>query len=74
MALAKKCDRCGKFYENYPIGCASGPYNTIGQFQRTGYECIINSCDSTMYDLCQECMAEFEKFITSGGKCDDRRL
>lgn len=35
MALAKKCDRCGNFYQR------------------------------------QKCMAEFEKFMASGGKYDD---
>lgn len=71
MALAKKCDRCGKFYKHYPTG--NNPrYNTVGKFQRNAAGEIINGCCSSKWDLCQECMAEFEKFMTSGGKCDDQ--
>lgn len=70
MALAKKCDRCGKFYKDYPTG-NEPQCNTIGLFQRNGYGDVINTCYSVSYDVCPECMEEFEKFITSGGKCDD---
>ena len=62
MALAKKCDRCGKLYEHYPTGNKS-QYNAIRRIQRNGVGETINGFDNT--DLCQECMDEFEKFMTA---------
>lgn len=61
MALAKKCDRCGKLYEHYPIGNMPGEYNAICKM-RQGYS------GSTEYtgavtDLCPDCMAAFVKFM-----------
>lgn len=29
MALAKKCDMCGKLYEHYPLKNMPGEYNAI---------------------------------------------
>ena len=37
MSLAKKCDRCGKFYEHYPIG-NPGAYNAIIKIKRVSME------------------------------------
>lgn len=66
MALAKKCDRCGKFYEDYPIGYASGPYNTTGQFQIIQRNITGETINGyTVYDFCPECIEEFEKFMAA---------
>lgn len=72
MALAKKCDRCGNFYQHYPMPGNKPQCNTIGKFQRNAAGETINGCCSSKCDLCQECMAEFEKFMASGGKCNDQ--
>ena len=61
MALAKKCDRCGKFYEHYPIGNIPGEYNAVAKVRR-------GSNGGTEYtskplDLCSDCMYSFVKFM-----------
>lgn len=60
MALAKRCDRCGKLYEHYPAGNKS-EYNSLRIIQRNKIGEAING--NTVYDLCPECMSEFMKFI-----------
>ena len=70
MALAKKCDRCGKLYEHYPMG-NTPKCNAIIKFQRNSAGETINGCCGSKYDLCPECMADFEMFMASGGKCND---
>ena len=65
MALAKKCDRCGKLYEHYPIG-NKARFNAIRMLQRSTVGDLINSY--TTYDLCPECMDELVKFM------DEKRI
>lgn len=57
MANAKKCDRCGKFYEKN---------------HETGYKreivvgvCFINTEDNSIEDrdLCDECIVKFKRFM-----------
>lgn len=62
MAMAKKCDRCGKLYEHYPTGNKL-QYNAIRRIQRNAVGETIYGVHNT--DLCQECMGEFEKFMTA---------
>ena len=69
MAMAKKCDRCGKLYEHYPKGKLIGN-NAIRRLCKNEYGGIIFQ-DNTI-DLCQECMDEFEKFMTKGGSNDEK--
>ena len=71
MSLAKKCDRCGKLYEHYPKGNKS-QCNAIRRVQRTQTGEFTNSCGFPVHDLCPECMSAFDKFMTSGGKFDDK--
>lgn len=58
---AKKCDRCGKFYEIYDYklnkvehGNALAIYN----IKTSGYEEFIKR-----FDLCKSCMLKLEKFL-----------
>ena len=59
MALAKKCDRCGKFYEWY---VSDDGANAVGlcQVNRIGDRWIVNKSG---YDLCPECLREFDAFM-----------
>ena len=63
MSLAKKCDRCGKFYEHYPVG-NSGACNAIKKVRRH----LGGTVDvfAATIDLCPDCMAAFEKFMKDG--------
>lgn len=69
MAMAKKCDRCGKLYEHYPKGKLIGN-NAIRRLCKNEYGGIIFQ-DNTI-DLCQECMSEFDKFMTKGKFSDEK--
>lgn len=57
MALAKKCDRCGKFYDHYPIDDTVLQYNAVRMIQKKFTGETKNS--HAAYDLCPECMASF---------------
>ena len=60
MALANKCDRCGKFYEHYPTGNKM-EYNAIGRISKYSSGAICS--EDYSLDLCPECMSEFNKFM-----------
>ena len=60
MALAKKCNRCGKYYDPYP-NLNSNQCNGIRK-------CFICDNGTVRYnndaiDLCQECMDAFDDFM-----------
>lgn len=61
MALAKKCDRCGKLYEHYPIGNQSGVFNAIKRVRKNSEGLILFKEQSN--DLCPECMDKLNKFL-----------
>ena len=61
MSLAKKCDRCGKLYEHWPISNQLGTHNAIKLIQTISSGERI--CERDTYDLCRECMADFKKFM-----------
>ena len=63
MALAKKCERCGKMYEHYPMGNKI-QWNTIRKIQRNTVSNTVNGAYTSPIDLCPECMNEFEKFMS----------
>lgn len=60
MSLAKKCDRCGKFYESYNMKRDSKNINGI---------MFLNLDDKQKYyahgaiDLCPECTTELMKWF-----------
>lgn len=60
MALAKKCDRCGKLYENYDdIECNDVQVNRIDTIgYRPGERSISKS-----YDLCPDCCFDFARWL-----------
>lgn len=61
MASAKKCDRCGKYYDK----------NEQHQACSNGYKSIINGVAFTMkngelaetYDLCDDCIARMKEWL-----------
>ena len=65
MALVKKCDRCGKFYE---------AYNTAKDSENINGIMTLNLDDQRKYyshdplDLCPECKDAFEKWFRMKGK------
>ena len=61
MSLAKKCDRCGKLYEHYPIDKISGNYNAI-RFVRMDISGVVDIEKKPM-DLCPECMSSFDSWF-----------
>ena len=67
MAMARKCDRCGKLYEHYPKGNKSQS-NAIRKIQRDALGGTMNAYNEWVMDLCPECMDEFEKFMTAKRK------
>lgn len=60
MALAKKCDRCGIFYDIYPKS-GSTSFNSIKlvSTDSRGNERI----GSIMMDLCPECMGKLKDYL-----------
>ena len=64
MAMAKKCDRCGKLYEHYPKNNKSQS-NAIRKIQRDAIGGTANVFHDLVMDLCPECMNEFEKFMAA---------
>lgn len=61
MALAKKCTRCKKYYDHYPTG-KKVQYNAV---KRTMLDSTGNWVNGEgAMDLCEDCMAAFDKFMT----------
>lgn len=61
MALARKCDRCGRFYEYYPSGDPFGVWNGIQLIRKSVNDSRIISQDGM--DLCCYCMNDLQKFL-----------
>lgn len=67
MAIAKQCDRCGKFYNFYlasdaDIHKGTNMYNALKRVQMNRTSTYMFS-DSLPIDLCKECMYEFNNFM-----------
>lgn len=63
MAIAKKCDRCGKFHEYY-----AGNMEFKNSEKANGVKLFDMDLDNTYwsrksYDLCPDCMRKLEAFI-----------
>lgn len=61
MALANKCDRCGKLYEHYPIGNQSGVFNAVRRVRKEADGSLI--FEEQSIDLCPECMEKLNAFL-----------
>lgn len=59
MARARKCDRCGKFYEEYLLN--SNEFYKVCLIRTESYD-YRNSAK----DLCPECMKEFIEWYKKG--------
>ena len=59
---AKKCDRCGKYYDHYdfPIHTKDDHGNciTVWNIMLNGYEHVAKK-----FDLCKHCMLKLEEFL-----------
>lgn len=67
MAMAKKCDRCGKLHEYY-----SGNTEFKNSERANGVLLIDRDLDNTYwsrrsYDLCINCMRKLELFLKNEG-------
>lgn len=57
---ARKCDRCGEFYEEYATEYGSKESDTV---------LFVNTCSSITYitqkefNLCKKCMSELKKWM-----------
>lgn len=71
MALARKCDRCGKLYECWPIGNVPGVYNAITRLRKADNDTILTQ-DNKSTDFCPECMEAFDKFMRIEKVMDDK--
>lgn len=60
MALAKKCDRCGKLYEHYSFG-SKQQYNAIRRLYINENGGITGA--GVSIDLCPKCMEAFDMFM-----------
>ncbi len=61
MANAKKCDRCGKYYDRNHVKSMNGNFVT---------SIFINSTPQyrRVFDLCDECIVDLYKFLGLEGK------
>lgn len=62
MAIVKQCDRCGKFYNPYPISNKPQMYNALRRVKMSDSN-LTELSKSSHIDLCKECMCEFDKFM-----------
>lgn len=68
MAKARKCDRCGKFYDIYTINGLQDDLAKISTIT-TGN---LNS-NNISRDLCPECMNEFIEWYKKGQEQEDEK-
>ena len=61
MALAKKCDRCGRLYEHYPTSDKPGIRNGVQLIRRSATNNQV-SYDKEK-DLCNYCMNDLQNFL-----------
>ena len=61
MAMARKCDRCGKYYdENSKYACGLGRAQVIGLRFET-----LNGNYSIKIDLCDECLGKVKELLNT---------
>lgn len=72
MAYARKCDRCGNFYDPYTKRSDSGPVNSL-QLLETSMDGIIRQTRKT-FDLCPECMNKIINFLENKEEDDGGQI
>jgi len=66
MMRAKKCDRCGKFYEHYEGHRKFRAGERANALRLIDLDLDDKYWPRKTYDLCPACMGEFEAFIRGG--------
>jgi len=78
MAVAKKCDRCGKYYEGLPENQfryeEDGNEYTVNSFRIGNWNARTKQWDSIIsaYDLCKDCAKEITQLICETGELRTR--
>ena len=57
MSEAKKCDRCGNFYDIYETDNHTAGFRFLDKWH--------NRSSQTIYDLCPDCMEELTKWLAN---------
>lgn len=63
MAIAKKCDRCGKLYEHYDGNMEFKTSEKANGFMLIDRDADFAYFGRRSYDLCVDCMIKLEAFI-----------
>lgn len=66
---AKKCDRCGKFYDEYNTKSFNCDPNIVTLHQKLNDGICYLVKD---YDLCPECMAELQEWLNEMKQPDNK--
>lgn len=67
---AKKCDRCGKFYDYYNGNKNKESANAI-KFVENARDGVYGC---SLYDLCPECMSKLQEWLMKGMKTNGYRI
>ena len=67
MALAKKCDRCGKLYEEYNT---KEDYKKINAIALLNIDCRGKYYLHELFDLCLDCKDSFDEWLANKNKDD----
>lgn len=60
MSLARKCDRCGKFYEKNSVHCF---YDDVDDIVHGVSLIGTGNAIEPKYDLCDSCIEDFRDFM-----------
>lgn len=63
--LARKCDRCGRLYEQYD-GQKAFPRSRANSIQLRDTDSDEKYWTRDHFDLCEDCMAKLESFLYGG--------
>lgn len=63
MAIAKKCDRCGKLFEQYPCSEVQQENNYINGIATVAITENRSFYNVDLVDLCPDCLIELKKWM-----------
>lgn len=63
MANAKKCDRCGRFYDYYGMKKSCSFRNAMTIYYKSKENIVLDS-SKNHYDLCPLCMEQLVGWLT----------